>query len=171
MLGFETDLAKAQQDARRSARPRSANYHKMTVADLDKTRARLRVECLLRQRRFQGNPAAWDVGQPEFATAAAHLIATAPLDDVKTYLRWQLLHARRALPEQGRSWTRISVSRRRSREPRKNLPRWKRVLTATDHGLGEALGHLYVAKNFPPEAKARALELVNDLKSVLRERP
>src|SRR5439155_1595287 len=34
----------------------------------------------------------------------------------------------------------------------------------------EALGKLYVADYFPPEAKARALELVNNLKAALSDR-
>ena len=41
------------------------------------------------------------------------------------------------------------------------LPRWKRCVSATDRQLGEALGQIYVQKYFPPEAKARALEMVN----------
>ena len=34
-------------------------------------------------------------------------------------------------------------------------PRWKRAVAAVEGGLGEALGQLYVAKYFPPEAKQR----------------
>ena len=49
-------------------------------------------------------------------------------------------------------------------------PRWKRVVTKTDEELGEALGKLYVADHFPPEAKARALEMVNNLKEALADR-
>jgi predicted metalloendopeptidase len=49
-------------------------------------------------------------------------------------------------------------------------PRWKRVITSEDEAIGEALGKLYVAFNFPPEAKARALELVNNLKEALADR-
>ena len=37
-------------------------------------------------------------------------------------------------------------------------PRWKRVVASTNGALGEALGKLYVADYFPPEAKARALK-------------
>ena len=51
-----------------------------------------------------------------------------------------------------------------------NLPRWKRVLNATDQGLGEALGEFYVAKTFPPEAKARALAEVHDLEAALHDK-
>src|SRR5213082_3912431 len=48
--------------------------------------------------------------------------------------------------------------------------RWKRVVAKTDEELGESLGKLYVADYFPPEAKARALELVNNLKAALSDR-
>ena len=43
-------------------------------------------------------------------------------------------------------------------------PRWKRSLSVTDGALGEALGEMYVAKYFPPEAKERMLKLVENLK-------
>src|SRR5438128_10918965 len=49
-------------------------------------------------------------------------------------------------------------------------PRWKRVVAKTDEELGESLGKLYVADHFPPEAKARALEMVNNLKEALADR-
>ena len=49
-------------------------------------------------------------------------------------------------------------------------PRWERVVTITDSCLPEALGQLYVAKHFPPEAKARVLKLVADLQDALRAR-
>jgi len=49
-------------------------------------------------------------------------------------------------------------------------PRWRRVITSTDGAMGEALGKLYVADYFPPEAKARALEMINNLKAALADR-
>ena len=48
-------------------------------------------------------------------------------------------------------------------------PRWKRCVTATDRNLGEALGQLYVEKYFPPEAKAKALEMVHNLIAALHD--
>lgn len=42
-------------------------------------------------------------------------------------------------------------------------PRWKRGVDATDSALGEVLGQLYVAEHFPPEAKERMSELVDNL--------
>jgi putative endopeptidase len=43
------------------------------------------------------------------------------------------------------------------------LPRTARAAHLIDGVMGEALGKLYVAKYFPPEAKAKALELVTNL--------
>jgi putative endopeptidase len=41
--------------------------------------------------------------------------------------------------------------------------RWKRSVDATSAALGEAIGKLYVEKYFPPEAKARAEEMANNV--------
>jgi putative endopeptidase len=43
-------------------------------------------------------------------------------------------------------------------------PRWKRAVQATNAALGEAVGELYVAKYFPPQAKASAEALVENLR-------
>jgi putative endopeptidase len=43
------------------------------------------------------------------------------------------------------------------------LPRDTRAAHLLDGTMGEALGKIYVAKWFPPEAKAKAVELVNNL--------
>ena len=43
------------------------------------------------------------------------------------------------------------------------LPRGTRGTQLLDNAMGEALGKLYVAKYFPPEAKAKALALVRNL--------
>ena len=49
-------------------------------------------------------------------------------------------------------------------------PRWKRAALVIDVSLGEALGALYVGRHFPPEARARMRELVDDLRSVFHDR-
>ena len=48
--------------------------------------------------------------------------------------------------------------------------RWKTMAYTVDGSLGELLGQLYVAKYFPPDAKTRMLELVNNLQSVYKDR-
>lgn len=48
--------------------------------------------------------------------------------------------------------------------------RWKRVLRVVNRSMGEALGRLYVKEAFPPEAKSRALNMIDDLKGALSVR-
>ncbi len=49
-------------------------------------------------------------------------------------------------------------------------PRYKRAVAAVDKTLGEAVGHLYVNKYFPPESKAKVVALVGNLKAALKTR-
>ncbi len=49
-------------------------------------------------------------------------------------------------------------------------PRWKRAAATLDGDIGEAVGQLYVAAYFPPEAKAKMQALVGDLRAALRAR-
>jgi putative endopeptidase len=48
--------------------------------------------------------------------------------------------------------------------------RWKRAVGFVDGGMGEAVGRLYVAKYFPPEAKAKIDALVSELRVALNQR-
>ena len=49
-------------------------------------------------------------------------------------------------------------------------PRWKRGVELVDSQIGEALGRAYVQAYFPPEAKAKAVALVNDIKTAMKGR-
>ncbi len=49
-------------------------------------------------------------------------------------------------------------------------PRWKRGVDMTSESLGEAAGKLYVAKYFPPAAKAKADELVHNIIAAMDNR-
>ena len=48
--------------------------------------------------------------------------------------------------------------------------RWKRGVSAVSGALGEGLGKIYVDQYFPPEAKAQMLDLVGNIKAVLKTR-
>lgn len=50
------------------------------------------------------------------------------------------------------------------------LPLWRRGVSATESVLGEALGKLYVERHFPPEAKRRMDQLVENLKKAYAKR-
>ena len=116
------------------------------------------------------SPSAINVGQPEFFKAANTVFKTVSLDDWKTYLRWHLI--RDTAPALSKDFVdeNFDFYLKTLTGAQELKPRWKRVVTATDGELGEALGKLYVADHFPPEAKKRALEMVNNLKEALADR-
>jgi predicted metalloendopeptidase len=115
-------------------------------------------------------PSDVNVHQPEFFKAADQVFKSTPLDDWKAYLRWHLINA--AAEELSKDFVDedFNFKQRILRGTEKIKPRWKRVIASTDDAIGQALGKLYVAFYFPPEAKARALELINNLKEALADR-
>ncbi len=110
------------------------------------------------------------VRQPEFFKAFANVAGSRPLADWKAYLRMHLV--RRAAPFLSKAFVDedFAFSGKTLRGTTEQLPRWKRVMAMTDRELGEALGQLYVARAFTPEAKAKMLELVGNLKIALAHR-
>ena len=48
--------------------------------------------------------------------------------------------------------------------------RWKRAVDQVNNAMGEAVGQLYVARHFPPEAKAQMLDLVENLRRAYAQR-
>ena len=50
-----------------------------------------------------------------------------------------------------------------------NRPRWKRAVGFTEASMGEALGKIYVATHYPPQAAARMETLVANLLAAYRE--
>src|SRR5207253_10815611 len=111
-----------------------------------------------------------DVHQSDFFKAADKMFTSTPIDDWKTYFRWHLINA--TAPELSTDFVNEDFNFKETilRGTKQIKPRWKRVVLSTDAALGEALGKLYVADYFPPEAKARALEMINNLKSALSDR-
>ena len=117
----------------------------------------------------------FNVGQPKFFRELAAATNDTPLTDWKIYLRWQLVRATASkLPSRFEKED-FHFYQTVLKGTKTQLPREKRVIQEIggrygEQPMGQALGEIYVAKAFPPEAKAHALELVNNVKAALRER-
>jgi putative endopeptidase len=109
------------------------------------------------------------VAQPEFFKRADALLATAPLPEWRAYLRYHILSA--ASPWLSSPFVNESFAFGSTFTGAKELlPRWKRCLGDTDNQMGEALGQAYVAKTFPPAARDRARQVVEDIRAAFGER-
>ena len=143
-------------------------YHKMMLADLKTLTPNFSWEAYF---KAAGHPELKEIniGQPDFFRALDAQLTATPIDDWKTYLRWQLVNT--AAPGLSEKFVAEDFDfRGKTLTGAKEIqPRWKRCVQATDRVLGEALGQLYVQKYFPPQAKARALEMVHNLIAALRD--
>ncbi|HKV63417.1 MAG TPA: M13 family metallopeptidase [Candidatus Acidoferrum sp.] len=167
ILKIETAMANASMK-NTDLRDPDKTYHKMVVADLKTLTPNFSWEAYF---KAVGHPELKEinVGQPEFFKALDALLTATPIDDWKTYLRWHLVHAAASgLPEKFVAED-FDFSGKTLTGAKEIQPRWKRCVQATDRQLGEALGQVYVQKYFPPEAKARALEMVHNLIAALHD--
>lgn len=103
------------------------------------------------------------VWQPSALIALSALTASAPLATWKEYLRFHLIESRSAYLPKGFVQEQFAFHGRVLSGTPQLQPRWKRAMDDTNAALGEAVGKLYVARYFPPAAKARAEALVRHL--------
>ncbi|MGO9200513.1 MAG: M13 family metallopeptidase [Limisphaerales bacterium] len=168
VLDLETALAKASK-SRVELRDPIANYHKFAVADVVRDYPEAPLTIYLGGVGLENLPEVI-LGQPEFFQALYELAKERPLEDWKTYLRWHVLHARAPYLHAAAEEESFAFYGKVLRGQPSQEPRWQRAAKVIDRQLGEALGQLYVQRHFPPSARARMLELVENLKAVFRDR-
>ncbi len=163
IMAMETELAKGSR-TRVELRDPQKNYNKMKEADLQKLTPEFKWADYFKDINL-ANPGDINVGQPDFFKTAGKVFASTPIEDWKSYFRWHLAHE--AAPELSSAFVNENFNfyAKTLTGAEQLKPRWKRVVASTDGALGEALGKLYVADYFPPESKARMLELVKNVQA------
>ncbi len=167
VISIETTLAKASR-TRVELRDPEKNYNLMPLSEMTALTPDWSWESYL---HAVGAPSVQQVNmrQPEFFRVMNQELASVSLPDWKIYLRWHVIHGSApGLPERFVEENFDFYDRRLS-GTKELLPRWKRCVQSTDRNLGEALGQVYVEKYFPPAARARAKEMVNNLIAALRD--
>ena len=167
VFAMEKKLAEASK-TRIERRDPAANYHKLTRTELSELTPHFDWTRYLKNR---GIPEVQlvNVGQPDFFKTFDAMIASVPLGDWKTYLRWHALNSAAALLSSAFEQEDFNFNGSVLSGTKELQPRWKRCVQGTDNVLGEALGQFYVEKTFTPEAKARAQRMVMNLIEALRE--
>jgi putative endopeptidase len=104
-----------------------------------------------------------NVSEPKFLAAFNRELASAPIDQWRNYLSWQVLNSFAGSLSAPFVEQNFAFYGRYLSGATEMKPRWKRCAEATDASLGDALGRAYVEKYFPPESKARMQELVGNI--------
>jgi putative endopeptidase len=167
ILALETKLAKAS-DTNVDFRDPAKTNHPTTLASLSKTNLNMAWAQYFRDQHLPEGVAV-NVWEPRFFREADALLEATPLATWKTYLKSHLLSA--AAPTLTKKFVDedFAFNRKTLAGVPEMEPRWKRCVNAADGAMGMALGKIYVAERFPPEAKKRMDELVRNLLAAMDE--
>lgn len=167
VLAFEAELAKASMSKEDRRDPDNLR-NKMTVDEFAAMFAGFPIK-----RYFQqlGAPAfdTMNVMQPAFFEGLSALLARTPRWQLKAYLRWHVITGAASALSSEFVDEDFDFFSRTLEGTQEQKPRWKRMVSVVNGALGELVGQVYVSRYFPPEAKARMLELVANLKDALRD--
>ena len=165
VMRMETALAKGSLDLVSRRDPEKV-YHKLTRAEL------LALDPDFRWNLYLTGAGAppfqnVNVASPDFFKAVNAEIASAPLEDWKTYLTWHLLHSEIPFLPTAFVQENFGFYGRTLTGATELRPRWKRCVEYTDDQLGEALGRKFVERTFGAEGKERTLKMVDALEKAL----
>ncbi|AMV39773.1 M13 family metallopeptidase [Planctomyces sp. SH-PL62] len=166
VLELETAIAKHHWD-RVKRRDRTLSYNKKTLAEVEALAPAIDWKTWLENL---GAPRLDEVvvAQPDFFAAISKLVEETPLDDWKTWVRWRLIHDASAYLSRPFVDEDFAFFGRTLSGTPELRPRWKRGVGLVSGAMGEAVGKLYVEKHFPPAAKSRMKELVDNLTAAYR---
>ena len=168
VVALETRLAKASLD-RVALRDPANSYHIFALADADAKTPHFAWSGFF-HNAARDDVRRFSLAQPEFFAAADQALAELPLAHWQAWLRWRLVDASAAYLGKAFVDADFDFHGKTLRGAKEIKPRWKRAIHSADEAIGELLGQAYVARVFPPEAKQRALALVENLKTALRAR-
>jgi endothelin-converting enzyme/putative endopeptidase len=158
VLAIETRLAKASLTITEQRDPQNLN-HPTDVAAFSRELPHFSLADYVTALHAPSTGKANDM-EPKYFAEFNALVADTPIEQIRIYLRWHLLHAYAgtSLPESfdHENWNFYSHILNGAE---KQQERWKRCTRRVDQEMGEALGQAYVAKYFPPAEKQRALEM------------
>jgi putative endopeptidase len=101
--------------------------------------------------------------QPSAIASISKLTASAPLQAWKDYLAFHTVENAAPFLSKAFAQEHFAFNGQAVSGTPQQRERWKRGVDNTSEALGEAIGKIYVEKYLPPEAKARALEMANNV--------
>jgi len=168
ILALETTLARAQWTRVQNRDP-VKTYNPVQVAELSSVAPGYDWKRYLVAADFGGKVESVVLSQPSYVAAVAKAVDETPLETWKSYFRWRLIEAYAPYLSKPFVDEEFAFSGEVLRGIPQNRPRWERGLEVVQGSMGFALGKLYVAREFPPESKARMDALVRNLLAAYRE--
>ncbi|OOG50147.1 M13 family metallopeptidase [Rhodanobacter sp. C01] len=168
VLAFETRLAAASLVPVQMRKPEN-RYHYVSIADADKVTPSFDWAAFFKTQGADVKDG-FSLSQPKFFAEIQKMLGDVPLNEWQAYFRYHAIA--NAAPYLSAPFQQedFAFEEQTLNGQKEMQPRWKRVLGATNEGMGMALGQLYVAHNFSPASKQRAQELVDNLRAAYKTR-
>lgn len=168
ILALETEIAKRSWELEKR-RDRNATYNLRTLRALAAEVPDYPWAAAFKASDLDGIHEVVVAEDSAMAPLAALFKAT-PVSTWRSYLAYQFLTSTAAVLPKAFDQENFDFYGRILNGQPQQRERWKRAVQATNGALGEAVGQLYVAKYFPPEAKASAQALVENLRRAYAKR-
>ncbi|GAA1946452.1 M13 family metallopeptidase [Brevibacterium antiquum] len=164
VMAFETALARHHWD-RVACRDAEKTYNKLTLDELRKLGPGFDFDSWFSSLAadVDGELTYLVIGQPSFVTGMAEVWERTDIETIKTWLRFSVLSANASLLTDEIVEENFDFTARTLSGTPALRERWKRGVGLVQGLLGEAVGKLYVAQEFPPEAKDAIDHLVEML--------
>jgi endothelin-converting enzyme/putative endopeptidase len=165
VMSIETELAKASLTRVEKRDPYNL-FHKLSPAEFKALAPDFDWEAYYTHIGL-ASPTVINASEPAFFKALEQQLAAHDLADWKTYLRWHLIHAEARYLPAAFDTENFNFYSKYLQGVEQMPPRWKRCVRLVDSDLGEALGRVYVAKTFSPEAKAATLKMTREIEQAM----
>lgn len=168
VMRLETLLAQSHVTKEERRLPEK-NYHKIAVTDLNRDVAPFDWNFYFEEIGAAGIDSV-NIMQIAPIKEAIALIEKEPLNALQDYLSWKVINSAAGYLSDSFVNANFEFYGKTLSGSKELRPRWRRSIDAVNSAMGEAVGELYVAKYFPPQAKDRMVQLVSNLKTALGER-
>jgi len=166
VLQIERRLARASLSLTQLRDPQ-ASYRIVPVKELDKTYPALHWKKFLKAQGI-ATVSTISLAHTVFFREADALVRELAPEQWRAYLRFHVTHALAPYLSTGFVEAHDAMYLRTLRGSKEPMPRWRRVLVTVDTLLGPALGQQYLQAHFPPNARAAAETLVEQVRVTLR---
>ncbi|WP_339684968.1 M13 family metallopeptidase [uncultured Nonlabens sp.] len=168
IVAFEKSMAAPRLDKVTRRNP-IKTYNPMTVEGLQK------IAPLIDWKSYFDKAGMKDfdnliVSEPDYLKALNSMWKPANLEIMKKYMRWSLIDNAASMLSTDLEEANFDFYGKTMGGAKEQRPQDERALAAVNGTLGEALGQLYVDKKFPPEAKAKAKEMIEYVKKAYEKR-
>ena len=165
VIELETGLAQVQMDNITRRDPKNVN-NKMSLAQVRELTPSIDWDVYFKAVKAPVSEH-YIVTSPAFFRGEEKLIQEHTLAQWQTYMRWQTIHFSAPYLDKALLDENFDFFARTLAGAETQRPRWRRCVNAADRDLGDALGQAYVDKAFPPESRARTIQMVHSIEAAL----